>query len=71
MQRYNGWVNYDTWLVALWLHNDEGNYERLSKFSKDEIANFGIDELQLFYYGDEVKWSEVSIDEIIANLLEV
>jgi hypothetical protein len=70
MQRYNGWTNYDTWLVALWLHNDQGNDERLRSFSKDDIAEFGLDELQLFYYGDEVKWSEVNIDEIINNLLE-
>lgn len=70
MQKYNGWTNYDTWLVALWLHNDRQNDERLRSFSKEDIAEFGLDELQLFYYGDEVNWSEVNIDEIINNLLE-
>jgi hypothetical protein len=24
--RYNGWTNYETWNVALWLGNDEGSY---------------------------------------------
>ena len=24
-QRYNGWTNYETWAVALWLDNDENN----------------------------------------------
>ncbi len=24
---YNGWSNYETWVVNLWLGNDEGSYE--------------------------------------------
>jgi hypothetical protein len=26
MSGYNGWSNYETWNVALWLDNDEGSY---------------------------------------------
>jgi hypothetical protein len=23
---YNGWSNYETWVTALWMDNDEGSY---------------------------------------------
>jgi hypothetical protein len=29
---YNGWSNYDTWNVMLWLNNDYGLYTRKEEF---------------------------------------
>jgi hypothetical protein len=26
-KRYNGWANYETWAVKLWMDNDPGEYE--------------------------------------------
>lgn len=26
-KRYNGWFNYETWCVNLWLTNEEGTYD--------------------------------------------
>jgi hypothetical protein len=26
---YNGWTNYETWLVNLWIQNDEDHYSQL------------------------------------------
>lgn len=26
---YNGWTNYETWVVALWLNNDQASYNAL------------------------------------------
>jgi len=30
-QTYNGWANYPTWCVNLWLGNDEGLYREASE----------------------------------------
>jgi hypothetical protein len=30
-KEYNGWYNYETWLVNLWLTNDEGTVEWLQE----------------------------------------
>lgn len=26
-ERYNGWSNYETWVVNLWMDNEEGTYD--------------------------------------------
>ena len=39
-QRYNGWSNYETWNVALWLDNDPSEYakELAEDILKDAIG---------------------------------
>ena len=69
-QKYNGWANRDTWLVALWLHNDEGNYKRYKDWTTKEIKSYGKDIYQLFHYGDEINWDNVDIAEIQNNMYE-
>lgn len=32
---YSGWVNYETWNVALWLDNDEGSYWQAREMVRD------------------------------------
>ncbi len=31
---YNGWSNYETWVVNLWLGNDEGSYSTCRSFAQ-------------------------------------
>jgi hypothetical protein len=33
-QTYNGWTNYETWSVKLWLDNDHGTYERTQELAR-------------------------------------
>jgi len=41
---YNGWVNYPTWCVNLWLSNDEGLYNATRELVESEPDDVGTDE---------------------------
>lgn len=76
--KYNGWSNYDTWLVALWLNNDEKNYKRIvNKINgigtDKKLSDMRYDDKVCFirglHYGDKIKWSNVCYLEIINEVL--
>lgn len=35
MSEYQGWSNYETWNVALWIYNDEGAYEMVKEWAAE------------------------------------
>ena len=39
-EEYNGWTNYETWLVSLWLDNDQVNYEALEALRTDPGSDY-------------------------------
>jgi hypothetical protein len=52
---YNGWKNYETWNVALWLDNDQGTQEEMTDLAyrhRDEPSDLAkaikdfVDEIQ-------------------------
>lgn len=38
-ERYNGWTNYETWNVALWLDNDQGSSEYWNETAQEYYDN--------------------------------
>lgn len=38
-KEYNGWTNYETWLVKLWMDNDQGSYEYWREQSRSVSPN--------------------------------
>ena len=83
-QEYNGWSNYETWNVALWIGNDEGLYsmakeykrrgykafaEALKELAQDSEQKSGIG----FQTPDGVSWTDSgldieALDEMISEL---
>jgi hypothetical protein len=38
-ERYNGWRNYETWAVKLWLDNKESSYQHLASLTANVWAS--------------------------------
>jgi hypothetical protein len=44
-ERYNGWTNYETWLVNLWMDNERGSQEFFREQAKEiygETASMAV-----------------------------
>lgn len=79
---YNGWTNYETWDVRLWLNNDQGLYisarqtessEELKEFVKEFIFGESGDTISngmakdlLTHALQKVDWNEVW-DDVHSN----
>ena len=56
-EKYNGYNNYETWLVALWIDNDE--------YRQEEVRGIARGQTQIGTLADELKnyvdeWPEIS-----------
>lgn len=70
---YNGWKNYETWAMALWIDNDEGTYNQSREMAKDaleahnERTGYGATAAgSLAHYLKE--WQEEMMPEIKASV---
>jgi hypothetical protein len=59
---YNGWRNYETWNVALWLQNDEGLYSLLRGASDYRDLCHQLIDLGLHRTPDGVDWIDADLD---------
>lgn len=40
-KNHNGWYNYETWVVALWLDNEQGSQEFFANEARSALRNPG------------------------------
>jgi len=62
MTTYNGWANWETWNVALWIQNDETTYNLAQKFTR---YNALIPHLEMLWgqmTPDGARWMDSKID---------
>ena len=61
---FNGWANYQTWNVSLWIQNDEGLYEMARECRNDGYQYFAevISECGDKATPDGVSWTDPTLD---------
>jgi hypothetical protein len=66
-QGHNGWANYPTWAVNLWLSNEESLYRTAQDFTREAIEDvahptseyWNVEQSTLYYLADYLKdWVE-------------
>ena len=62
LEGYNGWTNYETWNVALWLGNDESLYEIARKYKTYDALREALVEAGVWRTADGIEYDDPSLD---------
>jgi len=66
-QTYNGWSNYETWNVALWINNSEGLYHLAQECGDYETLVDQLRECNVKQTPDGVKWNDDNLNYVELN----
>ena len=67
-ETYNGWTNYETWNVALWLGNDESLYDLAKGWAEHGYKSLSHMLIEMApATPDGVKWDDSKLNVIELN----
>ena len=62
-KEYNGWKNYETWNVALWIGNDVGLYNIAKGYDKyEDFSRVIREDFRKTETPDGVAWNDSGLD---------
>ena len=65
---YNGWTNYETWCVNLWIGNEQGSEEQARELALDAVKRHGKEDAP-WHLADELKsWIKDEAPDLGASL---
>ena len=72
-KKYNGWANYETWAVNLWLSNDQGSYLTVRELCQEEEEEYEGSQKLKEYVEEETenlieKFTENTFGGIISDI---
>lgn len=62
MEEYNGWKNWATWNVALWLGNDESLYKISRRYVRYADLVDRLEEMETFRTPDGASYNDPDLD---------
>jgi len=72
-KRYNGYENWDTWNLALWMSNEEKLYHKARVMAGEEgrfakFAQWVCESLQAL--GEPLVWEKINVEEVRKSLID-
>jgi hypothetical protein len=67
-QGYNGWKNYETWAMALWIDNDRGSYTYSRELARDVIPRYEFATKKTELASQLRDWQEEEMPELEASV---
>tara|TARA_Y100001938_G_scaffold42362_1_gene58347 strand:- start:74 stop:292 length:219 start_codon:yes stop_codon:yes gene_type:complete len=66
---YNGYENYETWNVALWIQNDEGLYNFAKECGSYQVFSDSMREVGYTETPDRVAYNDSGLDLLVLDEL--